>query len=169
MKLKKIACILLTGAMSAALLAGCGNASTEEEGTPGGTATSAGGEDAGDAFTKFDELETIDMYGLSFFGDGGLTEVLDAINAISEEQINVHVNYTPMDVATYMEQIGLMLSGGESFDLVMATAIPVVSFSTMQSQNQLMDITEYVDYYAPEMMELMSEYMDCLLYTSRCV
>lgn len=160
MKLKKIACILLAGAMSAALLAGCGNASTEEEGTPGGTATSAGGETAGDAFTKFDELETIDMYGLSFFGDGGLTEVLDAINAISEEQINVHVNYTPMDVATYMEQIGLMLSGGESFDLVMATAIPVVSFSTMQSQNQLMDITEYVDYYAPEMMELMSEYMD---------
>ncbi len=160
MKLKKLCSILLVGAMSAALLAGCGGAATEEESGAAGGAVSAGGEEEEAAFTGFEETETIDMYGLSFFGDGGLTEVMDAINAISEEQINVHVNYTPMDVATYMEQIGLMLSGGESFDLVMATAIPVVSFSTMQSQNQLTDITEYLDYYAPEMTEMMSEYLD---------
>ena len=156
MKWKKLVSILMIGAMAAGLMAGCGNATTEEEGAAG---ASTGAADAEDTFTGFEETQTIDMYGLSFFGDGGLTEVMDAINAISEEEINVHVNYTPMDVATYMEQIGLMLSGGEAFDLVMATAIPTVSFSTMQSQNQLMDISEYLDYYAPEMMELMSDYI----------
>lgn len=161
MKLRKLASILLVGAMASALLAGCGSAATEEEAAPGGNAgTSAEAEtEEAEAFTGFDETENIEMYGLSFYGDNGLTEVMDAVNAITEEQINVHVNFTPMDVATYMEQIGLMLSGGESFDLVMATAIPVVSFGTMQSQNQLMDITEYMDEYAPELLEKMEEYM----------
>lgn len=144
--------------LAAGLLAGCGNHSTEGQTSADGA---VGNQEAsaGDTFTGFDELQTIEVYGMSFYGEDGLTEVMEEINAILEEEINVHVNYTTMDVATYMEQIGLMLSGGESFDLVMATAIPSVSFGTMQSQNQLMDITDLLPVYAPELTELMADYI----------
>lgn len=155
MKLRKAASLLLAGAMAAGLLAGCGSSedsgSTAEESTASESTT----------FEGFEETVEIDMYGLSFYGEDGLEEVMAAINEISEEQINVHVNYTAMDVATYSEQIGLMMSGGESFDLVLVTAIPVVGFTTMQSQGQLMDITEYLSVYAPETEELMADYLDC--------
>ncbi len=159
MRKKQMISILMAGAMSIALLAGCGGTNHTTESGAQSVDAEQETADADNTFTGFDELQTIDMYGMSFYGDGGLTEVMDAINAISEEEINVHVNYVPMDVATYMEQIGLMLSGGESFDLVLATAIPVVSFGTMQSQNELMDITDLLPKYAPELTEMMAEYI----------
>ena len=155
MRFKKLMSLLVVGAMAVGLLAGCGS-SEESESTETSTASSESSE-----FTGFDETVEISMYGLSFYGDDGLEEVVAAINEISEAEINVTINFTPMDVATYSEQIGLMMSGGESFDLVLATAIPVVSFSTMQSQNQLMDISEYLSVYAPETEEMMSDYLAC--------
>ena len=155
MRLKKLMSLLVVGAMAVGLLAGCGSSEESETTTEGSTASES------TTFEGFEETVEIEMYGLSFYGDDGLDEVLAAINEISEAEINVHVNYTVMDTATYAEQIGLMMSGGEAFDLVMATAIPVVGFTTMQSQNQLMDISEYLSIYAPETTELMSDYLAC--------
>lgn len=155
MKRRKFAALCMTGALAAGLLAGCGSGEESAE----TSVTSAVSEESD--FSGFDEMVEIDMYCLSLYGEDGVEEVEAAINEITEAEINVHVNYNTMDIATYSEQIGLMLSGGESFDLVLATAIPVVSFSTMQSQSQLMDISEYIGYYAPEMEELMSDYLAC--------
>lgn len=122
-------------------------------------ATEAAAEAVAGSFAGFDETINISMYGMSFFGDGGVKEVNDAINEISKEAINVTVDFTVMDVATYMQQIGLMLSGGEAFDLVMDTAIPVTSFPTFMAQKQLLDISEYLPEYAPETYELMQDYI----------
>lgn len=149
--------LMLAGALAAGLLAGCGSGETSSEEE---VSTAAAEEET--SFDGFDELIEIEMYGLGFYGDDGLEEVIAAVNEISEAEINVHVNYTVMDVATYMEQIGLMMSGGEAFDLVLATAIPVVGFTTMQSQNELMDISEYLDVYGQDMQELMADYMACM-------
>ena len=155
---KRIVCMLLTGMMASALLAGCAGTTGEEEMDDSSGST----EEAGMAAScdGFDTMQTIDMYGLSFYGNDGLAEVMDAINEISEEEINVHVNYTPMDISSYIQQIGLMLSGGEDFDLTLCTSIPNVSFSTMAAQNELMDITGYLDEYAPELVEKMGNYID---------
>ncbi len=161
MKMKKIAVLGIAGMMAASLLTACGSgATTEEGGNAAGTDGSAAQTETASTDTRFDELQTIEGYGMSFYGDAGWAEVQDAINEITEEAINVRINYHPMDVASYMEQIGLMLSGGESFDLVMCTAIPVVSFSTMQSQSELMDITDYLDEYAPELVQTVGKYME---------
>lgn len=154
MKRKKVAALCLAGLMAASMMTACGTAATEGE-----NAGSVSDSENAASGTRFEELQTIDAYGMSFYGDAGLSEVQDAINEITVDSINVEINYHPMDVATYMEQVGLMLSGGESFDLVMCTAIPVVSFTTMQSQNQLMDITDYLDEYAPELLETVGDYI----------
>ncbi len=160
MKLKKLVSVLLVAGLAGTLLAGCGT--TEENADVAVSDTSSAETEGSSEFTKFDEPVTIDMYGLSFYGSDGLDEVMDAINAISEEKINVHVNYTVLDTGTYSEQIGLMMSGGENMDLVMATVLPAVSFSTMQSQNELTDISDYLDTYAPEMEDLMSDYVGAM-------
>ncbi len=159
MKLKKIMALVLAGALGMSMLAGCGSSDSEEAATTTATDSSEDVAEDEDVFTGFEETVEIQAYGLDFFGDMD-SDVMDAINEISIEAINVSCNYTKMDVATYMEQMGLMLAGGESFDLIMATAIPVVSFSVMSSQSELMDITEYLEYYAPEMLELMEDYID---------
>lgn len=111
------------------------------------------GEDSGD-------IVEINMIGLGFFGEGGKEEVLEQINEIAEEEIGVHVNYTIMDVQTYMSQVPLMMTDtSDPVDLCMLTSIPTTSFSTFTAQNQLLDITEYIDEYAPEMKELMAPYI----------
>ena len=107
-----------------------------------------------------DEIVEINMVGLGFFGEGGKEEVMDAINEISEAEIGVHVNYTIMDIQTYMTQVPLMIADTSAgLDLIMFNAMPTTAFTTLTAQKQLMDISEYVDEYAPETMELMAEYM----------
>lgn len=157
---KRMVCVLLAGIMASALLAGCSGTVSENEMTDMDSGSSEEGADATASFEGFDTMQTIDMYGMSFYGDDGLAEVMEAINEISEKEINVHVNYTSLDISSYIQQIGLMLAGGESFDLTLCTSISSVSFSTMAAQNELMDITDYLDEYAPELMEKMGNYLE---------
>jgi len=59
-----------------------------------------------------------------------------------------------------MTQMPLMITGSdESVDLIMDTAMPTTSFSTFVAQNQLMDISDMLEEYAPETLELMQDYM----------
>ncbi|MBP3901948.1 MAG: ABC transporter substrate-binding protein [Blautia sp.] len=107
-----------------------------------------------------DEIVEINMVGLGFFGEGGKEEVMDAINEISEAEIGVHVNYTIMDIQTYMTQVPLMIADASAgLDLIMFNAMPTTSFTTLTAQKQLMDITDYLGEYAPETMELMADYI----------
>ncbi len=167
MKLKRILAIAMVSVLSISLLAACGNSGGEEE--QQAPASSAAAEDAStpadetapadSGFTRFDSLQNIDMWGMSFFGDGGVAEVVQAINDIAGEAINVNVTWHPCDIATYMQQIPLMMTDQKGADLILCTAIPVCSFSTFTSQNQLMDITDYLSTYAPKTLEMMSDYI----------
>lgn len=154
MKRKKLLSLLLVGAMSATLLAGCGGASEEE----GGSGTEGGG--SADTFTKFDEIQTIKIAQMNMI-PGDNSAVIDAINKITEEKIGVRIEaMDQLDVNSYIEQLPKkMASGAAEYDLVMCTAIPMCSFTTWQSQNQLADITDLVDYYAPDAKELLKDYM----------
>jgi putative aldouronate transport system substrate-binding protein len=108
----------------------------------------------------FDDIVEINMVGLGFFGEGGKEEVMDAINEISEAEIGVHVNYTIMDIQTYMTQVPLMIADtSAALDLIMFNAMPTTSFTTLTAQKQLMDISEYIDEYAPETAEMMADYL----------
>ena len=171
---KKLVSIILSGIMAASVLAGCGGTATEEGAETSESAASAESTEAvgsgssvsstsGSAAAKKvsdGDVVDIEMYGLGFFGENGLDEVMDEINKISEAKIGVHVNYHILDIATYMQQMPLMLTGGsDQVDLIMDTAMPTTSFSTFTAQNQLMDISEYLDDYAPDAKKLLSEYL----------
>lgn len=107
-----------------------------------------------------EDIVEINMVGLGFFGEGGKEEVMDAINEIAEAEIGVHVNYTILDIQTYMTQVPLMIADtSDPLDLMMITSMPTTSFSTLTAQKQLLDITGMLDEYAPETKELLADYL----------
>lgn len=79
----------------------------------------------------------------------GLQAVEDAMNEITEEQINTHVTLKMIEVGNYDQQVNLMTSSNEQLDLMITMPGGPASLSTMASQNQLTDITDMIEEYAP--------------------
>ena len=84
----------------------------------------------------------------------GLSAVEAAINEIAAaDGIQVKLNFYSAD--SYSQQISLMMAGGEDLDAFVCT--PGVAFATLTAQNQLADITDLLDEYAPELKELIRD------------
>lgn len=83
--------------------------------------------------------------------------VEDAINEITEEKINTHVNLTIIDMGNYVSQVNLIVSSGEKLDLMVNLPSEAPSFASMLSQNQLLDITELLNEHAKELLSIFPE------------
>ena len=172
--MKKILALLLACLMLAALLAGCGGttAAVEEEAKPASSASSssstaaapAASEDEGDedeggeeAFTRFEELQEINVMIRVWADWEGKKEVFEEINKIAEEKLNVHMNFTTM-ATEFGTQLPLMLAAGEVVDLTM---VPW-NFANMTAQNMLLPLNDYLDEYAPYIVE------NCMKFAPAC-
>ena len=129
MKPKRLLAILMSLAMVAGLAA-CGNS----EGSAGGNSGSAAGTEAagdtaaaddsaaGDAAADDGDLEDIAQIDIMFWtlntipSDTDLVE--EAINEITREKINTEVNLNIMEMGNYVQQMNLIISGGEKMDLM---------------------------------------------------
>lgn len=87
----------------------------------------------------------------------GLADVEAAINAITESQINTHINLEMIEQGSYAQQVSLMIASGEQVDLMLTIIGNSTSFSTMSSQNQLQDITQLLEDYAPKALSAVGE------------
>lgn len=85
----------------------------------------------------------------------GLKAVEDAINEITESEINTHVNLTVYEIGAYDQQIGLMMSSGEQVDLMLTLPGGSAGYTTMRAQGQLMDITKLLDEHGQPIKELL--------------
>lgn len=167
---RKWGAMILAGTMAAGLVSGCGNseAAADPSAEVGNTAESMGESGGADAAENSDEdsaqstsesggaadvdwtdMAEIELYYYTFVAPKDVAHVEDAINAITEEKINTHVNITVLDVNSYIQQMGIMMAGNEQIDL-MLTGFSSASYSAMMAQNQLMDISEYIDIYGPD-------------------
>ncbi len=129
-----------------------GNTATEGKETVASESNTAADEEnqTADSATNVDweDMAEIELYFYCFVPPKDTTHVEDAINAITEPQINTHVNITVLDISSYIQQIGIMMSGGERIDLMM-TGFASASYSAMMAQKQLMDISGYLEDYGP--------------------
>lgn len=87
----------------------------------------------------------------------GLQAVEDAINEITEAQINTHVNIDIYEIGNYDQQVGLMMSSGENVDLMLTLPSGSAGFSSMQAQGQLMDISQLLEEYGQPIINTMGE------------
>ncbi len=143
---KKIISALLTMAMGAGLLAGCGSASDQStQSTNAGTETqqSSGGSETAatvDSGETYHMVMQITTYG---FDDPDLGMIQDAVNEISIPEAGVEVEFKTIPIMEQATKLGLMVGSGEKIDLVCTGLLTTPA--TLQSQGLLTDITEYVE------------------------
>ena len=157
----RVTALLLTVAMAVCLLAGCG--SQEQSGSSNTVENSQSAETSSEtasasAGSEYDgDITEITRWGVTLFGQDGVSDVEAAINEISEREIGVHVNLNVLDMGSYMQQVSLMFGSGESVDLMLTIPIQTASFSYLTSVNGLMPLNDLLPEYAPETEELLGD------------
>lgn len=188
MKLKRLLATVLAGVMTVGLLAGCGG---NPEGSAGQTATQAanngnatdsgsqnGGEDTESADTKSEETKapdtaasgemteiTVILRTLGTVEESASEAVEAAVNEITQREINVSVDLMWIDSAKYATQVPMMITGNEKVDLMMYTPNASTTYNTLMAQNQLMDITDALSEYGPQIKATLGD--DLLKATSK--
>lgn len=162
---KRVLSLIVCAGMAASLLAGCAGepaapaaeeAAAAEETTPADEeAPVAEKAPAADEITDINII-LIDFKGIpSEQGD----RIVDEMNKITEKTAGVRAHVTFIGPGDYPTQVGLLLSGGEALDVI-GLGIGSSAFAALIANNQLMDITDLLDEYAPETLELLGGYID---------
>ena len=76
-------------------------------------------------------------------------DVVAAVNELTERDLNIHVNISWYDAATYGTQVPMKIQANEKQDIIMFTPVPTASYTSYRAANQLMDISDLIDEYAP--------------------
>ena len=179
MKKTKILALALVLALCLSVLAGCG--STEQSAASGGASSgSASGEtsgtapaasgsgaqpaaetgDAGAGVDDEEEEEDMEEIKITWLTLGPMSAeqtdpVVDAINAITEREINTHVEMEFYDAGTYATRVPMMIQANEKLDLIMYTPIPGSGFQSFKAQGQLLDISGYLDEYGQDVKSIL--------------
>lgn len=159
--LKRGLSIVLASLMAVSMVTACGNAEEAGSQSAAGDAQNASDvSDAGDEDDEDEEMKTVEFYTVDMDGGSDITEVAEKVNEITEEKINVHVNFNLLDFGSYLQQIGLKMAGNERMDLMLITPAPPTTFTSLTSQNQLMDISELLQEYAPGVIDSMGDFVN---------
>ena len=129
------------------------------------TAVSAAEEtEAGNVIENNSDLTTIRMFiPLTRSVDADkIQEITDAVNAISESEIGVHVDLVTAEVATFNTSLPLALASGESYDVVQLMPYPPLNLNSMYTANQLMDISPYLEEYGQGILSVTGDYLDAV-------
>lgn len=87
----------------------------------------------------------------------GLADVEEAINEITEKEINIHVTLEVIESGNYAQQINLKMSAQEPFDLMVTMPAGTASFNNMVSQKQFMEISDLLEDYGQGILDTVGE------------
>ena len=150
---KAILALILMASLVFTLFVGCGQSEEDYTIDPGESVST--GEDER-------ELVEINFWYLDPMGQmkeaPTVDEVVEQLNAITEEKIGVHVNLEFLTMTEHAQQLSLALAGGERVD---GTVLCIVagSFGNFYSQGYLMDISPYLQQSAPDLYQLVEPYL----------
>lgn len=150
---KKIITVCLTVSIISTLLIGCGASNTEAtEDTPQSETEALTGSTAEYFKTKDPYTIKILMYGAN-----AESKAMEQINAklseITQKELNADVEITMVGYGTYDEQLNMMLSSGEQFDLF----VPLSSAETYYEAGQLQPIEDLLQTYGPNLCSMIDE------------
>lgn len=151
---KKLVGVLLTMAMTASLLAGCGGASSSGDTQEKTKAESGTGADS--VLKDGDMTELVLVKSGANASPADMQAVEDAMNEIIGETVDAKIKLQIIEFGAYDDQVNLMLSSGEKMDLVFSTD----DIAGKAKRGQLYPITDLVDVYAKEAVEFLGDYLD---------
>ena len=113
----------------------------------------------GDTSSKDDKKEAYDkvVYAYATFNNIPSSDVLETINEeinkITREKINVEVELLPIAIFDYSSTVSLALQGGDQIDVFQSLG----DFNNSVSSDMAYDLTDLVDTYAKETIELLGD------------
>lgn len=173
---RMFSCVLLVS-LCLAMLSGCGKREYSQSSDITGDAPAAkasvenaGENDGGDSHKNKNEddsnaNDTMDMAEIVVVIPSmgaiptGLKAVEDEVNKITEAEINTHVTLMMIESGSYDRQIGLMMSSNETADLLMTMPSGASSYTNMQAQGQLSEISDLLDTYGADIKELLGDFV----------
>lgn len=161
-KRKVWACAVLSAAMAASLMTGCGSSKTTDGGTAASADTKAAGETTAekgaetDASKTAEEPVTLKWYMSLNPVDADTDKVIAALNEYTKEKIGVTIDYTVIANPDYKEKMPTLINSGEYFDICF-TADWTTNYVQFVAKDAFMDITDAVKQYAPETYEFIPE------------
>lgn len=156
------------GGSGKATAAGETNAgATQAEATQAGDTKASGGESSAPVTEAGDDEDMADINVVSISmgpipNDVKLVE--DAINEITEPEINTHVNFEIIEVGNYEQQMNLKISSNEKLDLMVTLPGGPTSLPTMVSQNQCLALDDLLSQYAPKLLDTVGYLLDGTTY-----
>lgn len=148
--MKRFMSTLLTATLMGGFVLGCGNAepaaNPDSDQNSSVQSNAAGSEDLAEIVMAF--------YCNTDPNTQELQKVEDAINTISEAEINVHVSLMPLSLGQWDQQINLMISANEQLDLMPTFFSGSTTLVSMKNSNQLMPLNDLLDEYGQNIMEM---------------
>lgn len=160
---RKILAVLLTMAVAAATITGCGSSENNDAGSNADSATveaGSGEEEQNPAGTSSvlkdgkDNVITIVFPGNSS-APGSLEAVENALTELARETVDCTIDLNILEWGVFYEQTNLMLSSGEDVDILFNLG----NVQTSANSGQILNIAEMAPIYAPETMDLMRQYI----------
>ena len=170
---KRIVAALMSLAIASAAVVGCGAGESTGSAAPEAEAVQeAAGEDAEETAEAAETAAAAEDVDFSDGGDPlelklvmvqsgtreGWDEIEEKINEITSEEIGVVVDVDWIEIGNWNQQIGLRMSSGEQMDLIHMA--PFMSFASLMSTNQLLDITAELEEYGQDILRIDAPYMD---------
>lgn len=162
--MKKFFALALAALMMVALLAACGDGGSGSTGggTSGGSSsggTSSGGGSSSEVEETFEHADLVVSYVMFAPEPADLQLVQDAINEITERDLNVSVTLKGHNVAAYGEQIKLQLIAQEQVDVFITGNMVIFDlFSNQVNNGQLLALDDLMDKYGQGIKEVMGDY-----------
>lgn len=166
---KRVLSWLLTGALLAGMLTGCGSSGAQTDSGQQAESVADSVEEtdsAAESSSTVNGIDISDTYEATMVLIGNQQAdqdmVLEKINEILMRDINTKMNIVMLSMGDFTTQLPLMLQGGDKVDL-----IPVInSFAgTFISNKMIVDLSGYVENYGVNMKKAFEEMGEELLYT----
>jgi putative aldouronate transport system substrate-binding protein len=164
-KAKIILALLLAVVLTLTLFAACSKPAGDSgpSSTPSGTSSDTPSSTPSSTTNEPvdpEDIENIRFFLIDMYGVGDYdTTIEDAINAITEKQIGVHVDIGFYGMGDYNNNLSMAIGAGEAVDLACIWVVEPCSVTTMYAQKQLMEITDILDQYGPNLKALVGDYL----------
>lgn len=169
--MKKVLSLILICVMVLALASGCAGNAPAGSNTPAAPAGDAGNAgdtgDSGGGLSAYDQAiadrtQTVKLKMAALNWTGTMpaqAQVAEEMNKITREKLNIEVELLFFDMASYQQQITLMLGGGEQLDLFNAI---VIGFTNSINNGYLVDLEEndLIQNYGPDIIEKRGQDLD---------
>lgn len=161
---KKMAAAVLMAAMTASLLAGCGDSKSSDSTKADSAQTTASNQsEAGDSTSDLKDGKTEELLMVwpgSNASPADMQAVEDAMNEIIGEKVDAKVKLQIIEWGAYNDQTNLMLSSGEKLDMVFLMS----NIREDGQRGQLYPINDLIETYAPDAYSAMERYIEAWLF-----